>query len=380
MFDPIEYASDPAFGLDENLCVTAWNRRAEELFGWTASQAVGRRCYDVLDAKLPDGEPLCGPDCHGGVCFSREVPFGVAECVIPADGRGRVRVALSSLILPPEPATRQRRRTLVFVHPLDRDETLRLLPEPFRIYLLGHFQITRNERHMPLERWHRKASLTLLKLLAMRRGQSLHSDVLIEHLWPGAEPRQDRKRLKVVAYYARHELGSRTLLRHAGEGYALNPGEFWLDAAAFEAHVAAGVRLARSGKLDDAVAEWRDALALYRGDLLEENIYDDWCAEERERLRELYFDAAERLAAALRHRRQLNEVIEVCRRVLARADCREVFHRILMETLIDMGRLEEAELQYRQCRAVLARDLDVEPLPETRRVFARIQAARTARY
>lgn len=380
MIDAIEYASDPAFELDEGLCVTAWNQQAQHLFARTAAQAIGRRCYEVLDARLPGGGPLCGPDCHGGACFHKDMPFGVAECVIPADGRGQVRAALSSLIVPSEPSTRQPRRVLVFVHPLDRIETAPQRPELFRIYLLGPLTLSKDDRHVPLDQWHRKAALTLLMLLALRRGQSLHCDVLIDHLWPGADLRRGRKRLKVAAYYARHELGSNTVIQRTNDGYALAQDGVWLDITAFEAHVAAGIRKSTLGALDHAIAEFRDALELYRGDLLEDHLYDDWCAEERERLRELYFDAAERLAAALQHRRLFDEAARVCRCALAREGCREVFHRILMEILIDTGRFEKADLQYRLCRTILARELDVEPLPETRRVYARIEAARAARH
>ncbi len=380
MPDIVEHASDPAFELDEALRVVAWNRRAEALFGRPAAQAVGWRCYEILRANLPGGEPLCGPDCHGGTCYRQAVPFGVAECVVAAEGAAPFRAALSSLILPAARAVPGRtRRVLVFVHPLDRPAAGAALPQPFRIHLLGPFAILRDEHPVALERWQRRAALVLVKLLAMRRGQPVHGDVLIEHLWPGAEAAAGRQRLKVAAYYARHELGSRTLIEHGDGGYALARGEFWLDVAAFEAHVAAGVRHARAGQDAEASAALGDALALYRGDFLEEHLYDDWCAEERERLRELYFDAAARLAAGLRRQGRLEEAERTCRRALAREACREAFHRQLMEVLIDMGRLPEADQQFRSCRAILLRELGVEPLPETRRVFDRVQAARTAR-
>lgn len=380
MINIVDLTSDPAFELDAELRVIAWNRRAEDLFGLAREFAVGRRCYEALNASLPDGGPLCGPDCHGGLCFREGLPFGVGECIVATGGAMPVRVALSSLVLPREAAAPEpRHRVLVLIHPLDRDGAGVTMPQPFRIHLLGRFTITRNERHVPLATWHRKASLTLLKLLAMRRGQSVHRDILIERLWPDAEPRQGRERLKVAVCYARHELGSRTLIQYADDGYVLAGGEFWLDVAAYEAHIAAGVRDLHSGRVDRAIDEFRDALELYRGDLLEEDLYDDWCADERERQRELFFTLAEQLAAALRHRNRLDEAEQICRRALAREDCREVFHRMLMQILIGMGHLDRAELQYHRCRAILRREFDVEPLPETRRVLDLVRAARSAR-
>src|SRR5512142_3469804 len=38
---------------DEHFMITYWNQAAEDLFGWTAAEAVGRPCADVLAAEVP---------------------------------------------------------------------------------------------------------------------------------------------------------------------------------------------------------------------------------------------------------------------------------------------------------------------------------------
>ncbi len=56
----LDQASDPFVTLDEHHVVTRWNRRAQELFGWTHQEVVGRNLTDVLGDvfRQPDGGNL----------------------------------------------------------------------------------------------------------------------------------------------------------------------------------------------------------------------------------------------------------------------------------------------------------------------------------
>ncbi len=54
----IDYASDAAFAIDGSCRIVAWNYRARRLLGYTRREVIGERCSDVLQAVLPDGEPL----------------------------------------------------------------------------------------------------------------------------------------------------------------------------------------------------------------------------------------------------------------------------------------------------------------------------------
>ena len=66
------------------------------------------------------------------------------------------------------------------------------------------------------------------------------------------------------------------------------------------------------------------------------------------------------------------EAVRVCRDALIRDPVRESFHRTLMEYLVRLGNAEQAMAQYHDCRRLLARELDVEPMPETQRLYQNI--------
>lgn len=378
--DFIASSSDAAFAVSDDLRVLAWNRMAEAVFGLAAADALGRRCGDVVLAELPSGAPLCGPDCHGGVCFRNRVPFGIGDCLVPGSDGTPVRIRMNSLVVPGDgDGDAPRTRALVFVHQIGDTGAHAPLPLPLHIRMLGRFSVSLDERPVPVATWPRKAAVTVLKILAIERDHLVARDRLIEYLWPDVDEKRGRERLKVAVYSLRQLLAPADLVVHADEAYGLRPGAVLLDVAVFEQRVTEGIRHARQQRFDRAVASLGDALRLYRGDCLEEDAYEDWCAEARMRLRERYFEAAEYLARALIGQRRFDAAGRVCDGTLVRESCREVFHRMAIECLLAEGRVEEAERQYRRCRAALARELGVEPLPETRRLAARIGAARAAR-
>jgi len=58
----IDSTSDAAFAVDRQGLIAAWNERAEELFGVTGEEAIGRECGSILKGADECG-PICSPDC-----------------------------------------------------------------------------------------------------------------------------------------------------------------------------------------------------------------------------------------------------------------------------------------------------------------------------
>lgn len=54
----VEGTADPAFALDSNGFIVAWNKSAVELFGLTADKTIGLACKNVIQ-----GEDECGMSC-----------------------------------------------------------------------------------------------------------------------------------------------------------------------------------------------------------------------------------------------------------------------------------------------------------------------------
>jgi DNA-binding SARP family transcriptional activator len=245
-----------------------------------------------------------------------------------------------------------------------------------KISTLGRFALAAGGRGLAVEKWHRKQALTLLKFLVTHLGHAIHREVLIEQLWPEVDEGHGRERLKVTVYFLRQQLRAagieEEVVETVGKAYALRRDAVRVDADIFEKLVADGIALQRQQRWDEALHCYEEAQLLYRGDYMEEDIYADWCAEQRERLREIDLEMLTGMAQCYAERDRYAEAAQVCRTALVRDPYREGFHRALMRYLIHLGHTDSAVAQYHRCERVLARELGVEPMPETQRLYRQI--------
>jgi len=374
----VDHASDAAFAIDQGLNITAWNRGAQLLLGYEPSEVIDRRCSEILRAVLPGGEPLCVPSCDGIQCFLREQPFAASACRARHKDGGSVPMSIASVVIPKH-ARRSHSDSAVAVIFLREGEEKQGGPPPERalqIFVLGRFGVAVSGHRLAVENWKRKQSLTLLKYLVAHLGHPVHREALTEYLWPDVDEGDGRGRLKVTVYYLRCQLRAAGLpddvVQTAGKTYVLKDEMVWVDAEAFQRLVAEGSTLQREKRWDEALNLYEEAQHLYRGDYLEEDIYVDWCAAERERLHEIYLEVLAGMIDCHAEHGHYAKAVQICRTALVRDPCRESFHRALMEHLVHLGRADWALAQYHSCRRILARELGVEPMPQTRRLHRQI--------
>ncbi|MGH2669874.1 MAG: AfsR/SARP family transcriptional regulator, partial [bacterium] len=115
-----------------------------------------------------------------------------------------------------------------------------------------------------------------------------------------------------------------------------------------------------------------EAVSWYRDDLLPDDANEPWTVVERERLRLSHLSALERLADGRSQQGRFAEATETLRTLLRAEPWREAAYRQMMKALTAMGRRAEALYLYRQCEALLQRELGVRPSPETIALFERI--------
>ena len=60
---PIVDTADAAFVVSLDCQFLAWGSRAQQLFGFSPSDVLGRYCYDVMPARDASGQCLCGVNC-----------------------------------------------------------------------------------------------------------------------------------------------------------------------------------------------------------------------------------------------------------------------------------------------------------------------------
>ncbi len=226
----------------------------------------------------------------------------------------------------------------------------------------------------PLEegRWRRRKASQLVKLLALAPGQRLHREQLMEALWPDTTAESAANNLNKIVHLARKALepnlgaaaGSRFIGRK-GDQIRLQAGELFIDAAEFE-------RRASQALKDADEAGMESALALYQGDLLSEDLYEEWAGRKRDQLKILQQNLLLRLAQLAETAGSYQVGVERFHQLLDIEPTYEEAHRGLMRLYALGGNRQQALTQYERCREALRQELDAEPDEQTTRLHKRI--------
>jgi pimeloyl-ACP methyl ester carboxylesterase/DNA-binding SARP family transcriptional activator len=216
------------------------------------------------------------------------------------------------------------------------------------VRLLGDFDVRMEEGPVDGVALRRRDAAQLVKLLALAPGRRLHREQVIDGLWADARPDRVGNRLHKAAHFVRQATGHARSVVLSGETVGLFPDdEVVVDAIEFE-------RLAARAVVDDDAPARDAALALYAGDLLPFDPYEDWAFHVRQRLQ-------------LRHRELLRQAGRFDR-LVALDPTDEDGHVGLMRGLLAAGDRSGVVRQFDVLAQVLERELGVGPSREARAV------------
>jgi predicted ATPase/DNA-binding SARP family transcriptional activator len=241
-----------------------------------------------------------------------------------------------------------------------------------RIELLGWLRARQEDRLITRFETHQTGAL--LAYLAYHRQRSHPRDVLIEVLWPEADPERARHNLRKALSSLRHQLEPPgvppgTVIRADRTTVQLNPDAVSTDVAEFEAALQAAGR-ARSGA--ERAQRLAEAVALYQGELLP-GYFEDWVLPEQQRLAEAYREALAQLVRHCEEERDLPRALDYARRMVAADPLREEAQCELIRLLGAAGRPDAARRQYEELERLLAQELDAEPAAETRALLREVE-------
>src|SRR2546423_3580306 len=133
-----------------------------------------------------------------------------------------------------------------------------------RVRLFGELEAEQAGVPVPVRGAKQRA---LLALLALRPGQPVSADRLIDVLWGDGQAANPANALQAQIGQLRRTFGAAGVITTEA-GYALDVGPDEVDAVRFEHLVAQGQRLAEAGQAADASAALGEALGLRRGEPL----------------------------------------------------------------------------------------------------------------
>jgi DNA-binding SARP family transcriptional activator/tetratricopeptide (TPR) repeat protein len=297
----------------------------------------------------------------------------------PARTRRRPRALAPRL--PEGPATDD--RLLALPAPSAAEPSLPPQPRPaaprLAVHLLGQFMVSLDD--VVVANWPNRRAPALFKYLVTHRQPWVRREQLMEVFWPDSSPEAARNSLNVAVHGLRRALRAAAdlpvVVLEAG-AYRLDPRlELWVDMDDFERHVECGHRFEASGEPAAAVAEYELATALYQGDFLADDPYEEWPVRSRERLRVVYLDTLDRLSHLHFAQGHYGSCVALCKLIVQRDPCREDAHRRLMRCFSRQGQTHLALRQYQVCADALQAELTVDPDPSTVALRDQIRAHQT---
>lgn len=254
------------------------------------------------------------------------------------------------------------------------------MPVP-ELFLFGYPRIEIDGRAVD---FHRRRALALLACLAVgRAGQP--RDGLMALLWPTFAPEDARNNLRRELSYLRSLLGEGLVADR--NVVALDPAAVSVDLWAFtasltvaHAHIpqhpgALCATCARSllAAVDRYTADFLDGFSLP-----DSPAFDEWQTLERERLRRSAIGALEQAAEWHEGRGEHEAAAALAERMLSLEPFHEPAYRVQMRVLAAGGQRVAALRRYEQLRQQLARDMGVEPEPQTTSLLESIQRGQQA--
>ena len=236
---------------------------------------------------------------------------------------------------------------------------------------LGDFSVWRGEQRVLSAEWQREKARQLFQLFITNRRRGLLRDQIVDLLWPELDGEAAVRDFKVALNALNRAIEPQRpreaapfFIRRQDNFYGINPlAKVVVDADEFE-------RLASPDSTEEEPL--RQALDLYQNDYLQECCYEDWSSLERERLRQLYFSAVQRLGELLGSQGRWDEVIGICGTALLRDSTWEPAYRLIMQAYAAKGNQAQVIQTYQRCWKILWDELGVEPSLETRNLLRRL--------
>ena len=238
----------------------------------------------------------------------------------------------------------------------------------YRIQLLGEFAVRVGDRSVIDRSWPRRKAQGLIKLLALQKGCRLHREQVVDLLWPRLAPDDAANNLYKNLHYVRRACcrdGDPPLINASNnmvelcEGTAIDIDEF-----------TARAERARASRRDAPLYE--DALNVYRGDLLPEDLYEEWTEPWRHELFEMRNTLLLEVSRLYDDQRRFDLAIERLEQLIHADSLHEQAHLRLMMIFVASGKRDRALRQYQYCRKAFARELAASPSDEIETLYQQI--------
>lgn len=230
-----------------------------------------------------------------------------------------------------------------------------------QIRFLGRFDVRVEGKPLAIST---RAAQSLFAFLVLNSGTLHRREKLAGLLWPDTSDENARRSLRQELWRLRKALAAQS----TDEANALSADEltvsflpradFWFDVQELEQALAPDVPL----------NERINRVAVFQGELLP-GFYEDWVLLEREHVQAVYETQMRELLEHLIAGQHWQSAVGWAEKWIAFGQTPESAYRALMLTYAMLGDRAQCVAAYERCKTALAKDLNVEPSPETQALY-----------
>jgi LuxR family maltose regulon positive regulatory protein len=243
------------------------------------------------------------------------------------------------------------------------------------INMLGPVEIFRDHaRPLAADAWTTKRARDILCYIASRRHRRASKDVIIDTFWSDVDFEVVEKNFHPTISHIRKALNSnqplkQNFLLYRDGDYQLNQSfSYCIDTAEFDRLLTEGEAARRAREFERCINSYESAIALYRGEFMQGS-YDDWVEEQRTYYREQYLRMLESLASVAQKMEDWQRSLDLAQQILREDPFREDIHCMVMRAFSATGNRAAVREQYETLSRLLQKELGVEPVAETRKVY-----------
>lgn len=242
-----------------------------------------------------------------------------------------------------------------------RSPSVPFAPPRLVINALGKAQVERDGQPVSSPEWQNQRKVREIFYFLVSNPQGVTKETIGLHFWPESSAAQLKLQFKNAIYRLRHALGPEIVLFNEDVYWFNRELDYEYDVEEFVAQIS---QARASEDAQQRVELYRSALSIYKGSYLPE-ADGAWVDIERQRLRNLYIQAALSLAENQFYLSDYPAALESCQSALAEEPSLEEAHRLAMRIHAARGNRAAVSRQYEQCKLILKSEVNAPPSEQT---------------
>lgn len=250
--------------------------------------------------------------------------------------------------------------------PNARAESSTPITHTITITTFGRFSVTIDGRELSADDWQRKKARDIFKILLINHRKSVTIDELIDFLWPDSASKNLIPTLWNSVSYIRKALEPdirphtpSSYIKIMDKSYMLDLGtNVSIDYIEFITLLA---KIRTNKKTADVINFMEQAVALYTGDFLKEDAFEEWASYERESLKEQFLETLVSLGNHYLDTGILPLAISSARKAIETDRVYEEAYELLFTALADNGQPSELSKAWKACQAAYKKELGTLP-------------------